>query len=508
MLREIRQREVRRLMVRRLAAITACAFFGLAGAAAPTSAADWGMLGGDPAHTGSAQDELSLPISLQWMYRTDTGGKNRASVVTEGGKIFFCTEKVVRCLNEETGDLRWQYPSKGKLASSIWNTPLAVDGILYVPLLSGSLIALDAESGTPVWTFNAKKAVGNSPTFHKGAVYFGSADKKLYAIDAKSGSPVWQGGSFAAPESIISSPTIAEDLIFFTCNDLHVYALDAASGEPRWSQPLPFPAPGMSPVAREGIVFVPTSNGILALNARGGAVRWFFKTLRTMKCSPAASESGLFFGTDSGDIYCVDFYGKKVWKVRLEGAVRAEPTVSGDLVFAATATGVVYALDIPSGEIVWSYRLEKALTKDKKAVYFGVFAQPTVANGSLYLVTERGDLLAFSSAVKDTAAPAISRLRPKSDEPISGEPPVKISASAEDLGSGLDPDSIQLMLDDEGVTAEFDEKTGKISYETKRTQPVIPLPDGTHTVRLSVSDAAGNTATKTWAFTVDNSLRG
>ena len=81
------------------------------------------------------------------------------------------------CLNEETGDLRWRYPSKGKLASTIWNTPLAADGIVYVPLLSGALVALDGDQGTPVWTFNAKKSIGNSPTFYRGAIYFGSSDR-------------------------------------------------------------------------------------------------------------------------------------------------------------------------------------------------------------------------------------------------------------------------------------------------------------------------------------------
>jgi outer membrane protein assembly factor BamB len=492
----------------RIAAITVSVALGLLSAALMATAADWQMQGGNRGHTGSSEDQITLPISLQWMYRTDDMGRNRASAVTDGGKIFFCTEKVVFCLHEDSGDLLWQYPSKGKLASSIWNTPLAVDGILYVPLLSGSLIALDEEAGTPVWTYNAKKSIGNSPTFYNGAVYFGSADKKLYAIEAKAGTPVWQDGSFSAPESVISAPTIADDLVFFTCNDLHVYAVDAASGEARWSQPLPFPAPGMSPVASKGLVFVPTTHGILALNTRGGAARWLFKTEGVMRASPAVSEAGVFFGTDSGDVLCVDLFGKKQWEVRLDGGVRSEPAVSGDTVFVGTTTGVFYGLDARSGKELWSYRPEKGITEERKAVYFGFYAQPTVANGSLYLVTERGDLLAFSSAVKDTAPPTISYMQRKADKPISGEPPVKISAVVEDLGSGLDPDSIRLALDDKPVTHEFDSKSGRITYETKKTQPVIPMADGTHKVTLTVSDASGNSVTKTWTFTVDNSLRG
>ena len=90
---------------------------------------------------------------------------------------------------------------------------------------------------------------------------------------------------------------------------------------------------------------------------------------------------------------------------------------------------------------------------------------------------------------------------------ISGEPPVKISASVEDLGSGVDSSSIQLMLDDETVTHEFDSKTGRITYETKKTQPVIPLSDGPHRVTLTLCDSAGNSVIETWTFTVDNSLR-
>jgi outer membrane protein assembly factor BamB len=491
-------------MIRRFVIMAAvAAIFAAAGAAG-----DWQMLGGDPAHTGCSDSKIQLPISLQWMYRSDVEGRNRASVVSDGEKLFFCTEKVVRCLNKETGDLRWEYPSKGQLASQIWSTPLAAGGMVYVPLLSGALIAIDTETGSPVWTFNAKSAIGNSPTFYNGAVFFGSDDRKLYCVEAKGGTPVWKDGAFQAPGSVVSSPTIADELVFFVCNDLHVYALDAASGEPRWSQGLPFPAPGMSPVSAAGILFVPTTNGIVALNTRGGAARWFYKTESTTAASPAVSGDKLFFGTDKGEVICLDFFGKKLWATELDSSVKASPAISGDLVFAATIVGTIYAIDLKSGQVMWSYKPEQALTAEKKEVYFGVYAQPTISDKTVYVITQRGDLLAFSSIVEDTAPPEIEKTLPQSGKPISGQPPVKVSASVEDLGSGVDPDSIELWLDDKAVTPEFDTKTRRVTYETPKTQPVVPLADGAHTVKLSVKDYAGNTAVKTWTFTVDNTIAG
>ena len=77
-------------------------------------------------------------------------------------------------------------------------TPLVVNGVLYVLTAYHSLVALDPETGKPIWVFTHKHE-GRPP---RGMVYwpgdkdrparllFGTADGFLLAVDAKTGQAI------------------------------------------------------------------------------------------------------------------------------------------------------------------------------------------------------------------------------------------------------------------------------------------------------------------------------
>ncbi len=105
----------------------------------------------------------------------------------------------------------------------------------------------------------------------------------------------------------------------------------------------------------------------------------------------------------------------------------------------------------------------------------------------------------------DVEPPVLSKLTPAVGVPVASGTPV-ISVHAEDAGydpvkhpedTQIDPDSIRMSVDGQPVKHTLIAAEGLIQY-----QPEAPLSDGLHRVNVSVKDAAGNLAERTWSFTV------
>ncbi len=82
-------------------------------------------------------------------------------------------------------------------------TPLVVDGVMYVTSAWSKVHALDARSGTVLWSFDPAvprgwgvnaccDVVNRGVALWDGKVYFGTLDGRLFALDAASGRPVWE----------------------------------------------------------------------------------------------------------------------------------------------------------------------------------------------------------------------------------------------------------------------------------------------------------------------------
>lgn len=98
----------------------------------------------------------------------------------------------------------------------------------------------------------------------------------------------------------------------------------------------------------------------------------------------------------------------------------------------------------------------------------------------------------------DVEAPIVDRAQPLDGitSPI-GRP--RVSARLRDPYTGIDPDSIHLLVDGERVDATWDEAAGVVWW-----QPGAPLSDGVHSVELSVADleTPANVTALAWDFSV------
>ncbi len=94
----------------------------------------------------------------------------------------------------------------------------------------------------------------------------------------------------------------------------------------------------------------------------------------------------------------------------------------------------------------------------------------------------------------DTTSPDITDLSPL--ESISDRNPL-VSASFNDSGDGIDINSMELILDNENITAQSEITETSIVYH-----PTHDIAPGEHHVRLTITDRAGNNSIKEWSFVV------
>jgi len=82
----------------------------------------------------------------------------------------------------------WQTALGGKLSA------LTVGGgkVFVARVDEHQVVALDAASGKPVWTFTAGGRVDSPPTFWRGRAVFGSADGWIYCLRAADGALAWR----------------------------------------------------------------------------------------------------------------------------------------------------------------------------------------------------------------------------------------------------------------------------------------------------------------------------
>jgi len=104
--------------------------------------------------------------------------------------------------------------------------------------------------------------------------------------------------------------------------------------------------------------------------------------------------------------------------------------------------------------------------------------------------------IAPPAAPGDSRPPAIVNMSPREGDTVPGGPPVVVSGNFEDRrGTGVDPNSVRILLSGRNVTNDAQITPQSFSYRA-------PLPPGRHTVDVTARDRAGNAVRRSWSFEV------
>jgi alpha-amylase len=154
----------------------------------------------------------------KWLYLSE--GQISSSAAIFDGVVYFGSltdNNSFYAVDLQTGHARWKVK-----AGPVISSPAIMDGILYVGVVDGSVLAGKAEDGSLLWATKTGGAIISSPAVAGESVYIGSSDGKLYSLDRLTGNIQW---SYQTNGDIWSSPAVAGETIFFGSGDHTLYAL-------------------------------------------------------------------------------------------------------------------------------------------------------------------------------------------------------------------------------------------------------------------------------------------
>lgn len=288
-------------------------------------------------------------------------------------------------------------------------SPVVADGRLYAVDAASRLTAVDAKTGSRLWTFDGEPeddrsggGSGGGAAVDGERVYFATGYGQLVALEAAKGKEIWRF-QLTAPARM--GPAIANGRIFVTTIDNQTHAIDAATGKRVWQHTGIQESAGFvgasSPVVEGSTVLVGYSSGeLFALRAETGRVLWsdtLSGVIRTGEVSGMADIRGrlavdrglAFVSTQSGRTVAIDVRsGTRVWEQEV-GSL-GQPWVAGDYVYVMGVEGEVACLQRRDGRAVWVSSLG-AYRDAKRRRGRIVWTSPIVAGGRVFVASSEGD---------------------------------------------------------------------------------------------------------------------
>lgn len=291
---------------------------------------------------------------------------------------------------ETEPDERWQYdpPIDGEIRA-----PVVLNGEVYCSVRN-RLVALDADDGSELWTYERDSATLSPPAVDTNHVYVGASDDRIVAVEAESGNETWE---FETTGSIVEPPTLADDTVYANGTS-GIHAIDVTDGSERWH----LENPGTSVIAvTDDLVAITSGDSVVLVvsqqeretvteRVRESLATAFgreidddvtFETVSTFD-GRVALEIPLFLWLengppmiDDGSLYVgsigmvkISTDGGDGWYFDEPLAVPTSPTRIDGTLFFGTGTeiedvldehrdnaGTVYALDTDDGSIDWTF---------------------------------------------------------------------------------------------------------------------------------------------------------
>jgi outer membrane protein assembly factor BamB len=273
--------------------------------------------------------------------------------------------------------------------------PAIYHGLAYSVSGDGVVYAMNASTGTQVWTYSVGVFLSSSPAIVDGVVYFTSNygfPANVYALDASTGALQWK---LSIGSQSTSSPVVVDGALYVGSEDGALYALNARKGTLNWKYQTGGDVDS-SPAVANGVVYVGSwDTNLYALNATTGALLWKYPTQGEVNSSPAVVDGVVYFGSDDGNVYALDAgTGVLLWRFTTEGSVDSSPAVANGLVFVGSNYSSLYALNASEGTVRWVGRYPSG---------WGVPDGPVVANGVVYVSVITNDFLIWVLDARDAA---------------------------------------------------------------------------------------------------------
>jgi len=384
-------------------------------------------IAGDRVFVGSGSGRVySLGLRdgcLAWTFKAD-GGVRAAVVVGivkpgEAPTAFVSDIRAtVYALDAATGALKWTRRLEEHPAARITGSPVLYEGRLFVPISSveeatgaqptyecckfrGSLIAVDAGTGSQVWqTFTIKeKAVPQSKNA-RGVQLYGPSGAALWSsptIDPQTNSIyVATGDSYSVPAAPTSDAIMAMDIKTgdvkwvnqVTAGDAYTMACGTADASNCPEKQGPDHDFGQSPI----LASLPGGRRVLVAGQKSGEVHAFDpdaqgKKLWTRSIGRGGELGGIEWGSASDGTHMF---------VPLSDVTFKDPKARGRGGLDPSVGGGLFALGLSDGKVAWTGRANGCA--DKPSCSPALAAPSAAIPGAVFSGSMDGHLRAYSSA--------------------------------------------------------------------------------------------------------------
>ena len=374
--------------------------------------ADWPQSGGHPSH---AMHHLAAeaPFEEAWSVSFGDGGGRDGRVlngpVVADGRIFTVdADYQVRAFNAETGKRLWQVqaPVPSEDGDAFGGGLAYENGRLFLSTGYARLHAFTVEDGQALWEQSLSAPARAAPAVAGGVVVVVTVNNQTVGVEAETGRRLWNHVGFSETAGLIGGgvPALDGGMAVVPYSSGEVYALHLGTGQVMWGQSLSAARRGdsladladirSSPVIDRGAVFVLSHAGRMgAFDLRRGAALWQRRIGGVS--TPWVAGDALFVLANNGHVAGLNrTRGRAHWLTSLPVWEDPEdkvspiswtgPILAGGRLVLANSQGELWVLSPETGEVL--------ATLD---VGGSIHVAPIVANGTLYVQTGSGSLVAL-----------------------------------------------------------------------------------------------------------------
>lgn len=359
------------------------------------------------------------------------------------GNIIVAERDQVMCIDAETGKMLWEIPfEKEGLLSVDTESVVVRDGIVYVGAPDSLVYSIDMKIGNVYWTYKTK--ANTQIPLNIVEDYLIALTGGITCLERETGELIWE-----IPDNTWDEQVYNDKLLFAGIGEdsKSYYALlDVGSGEILWKEDL-FEI--QHPVYHEGVLYFarPAENVFMYIDVAEP------KELEEIWLYPYDVTDSLLYvkvfddfvfllffdeekellgrvvviNTEKRDIWKYRYQGvtwkvdysvdvnvyqdsifvlrqggyieafsitdeEKLWETELRGTEITSFEVYGNKAYVSANDGRIYCLDLETGDILWMAVVEYELRAFPEYVRIYV----TIGDGFLFVVTEGGNLYAFS----------------------------------------------------------------------------------------------------------------
>jgi outer membrane protein assembly factor BamB len=377
--------------------------------------------------------EASGPLRVIWQQEAGKGSDNdsqlTAAPVVGDGRIFALDAAAhVVAFDAKSGRVLWgkTLAPKGGSATflntatlGLFGSDTSIDpskgfgggvaydnGKVFVSTGFGNVVAMDAASGKELWKTELGVPIVNAPTANGGRVFVSTEDNHFFALAQDDGRQLWDHTGISVSAGILNSTSaaVAGDVVIVPYSSGELFALRAQNGRSLWNDTLTRSGTITAlselddiagrPVIDRDLVIAVSHSGVMAAIKLSTGDRLWSRDIGGVQ-TPWVAGDYIYVLTSDNQLLCMTRKeGKVKWLHQMQRFVDEEdkdgpivwagPILVSNRLILASSHGTAVSISPYTGELL-----------GRVDIPGGVFIAPIVANGIVYLFTNRAELAAL-----------------------------------------------------------------------------------------------------------------